>query len=90
MNLNKIKLKLWEQGRLDYLLHEAQLVIFNTLSSMDSGQEKEIMLLSSRRFGKSYFSIIYSFMKCLSKPKMRILVVAHNKLQAREIIDPNI
>ena len=85
INQDQAKLLLWTMGDLSYLFNENQEVIYHELQQMKG---REVSLLLARRFGKSYFAIIYATMMCLQKGGFRIGVVAKNQEQVRKIVGP--
>lgn len=76
---------LWDNGRLEYLFTENQEYIYEELQKMEG---REVALLLARRFGKSYFAVIYAAMMCLQKPKFRVGIIAKSQEQVRKIVGP--
>ena len=84
-SIDRARLTLWKAGKIEYLLHSGQQLI---LKSIQDQEGDEVILLCSRRFGKSYFSLMYLAMQCLKKTKFRGVIIAESKEQARNIILP--
>lgn len=76
---------LWQNGRIEYLFTENQEYIYEELNQMVG---REVSLLLARRFGKSYFAIIYAAMMCLTREKFRVGIVAKSQEQVRKIVGP--
>lgn len=87
MNISRTSLldKLWYSGELSYKLHEGQKTIYKT---MRNSTENTTVILSARRFGKSFFAAIYALEEAIKNPESKVILLAPDKHQAFEIYNP--
>ncbi len=75
---------LFRSGDLSFLMHDTQLRMTEMAETTAS---KEILLLSSRQLGKSFWGLSYGISYCLKNPKSIVRIFAPTELQAAEICD---
>lgn len=80
----------WRRGDLEWLLHDSQLLIHQSIEALPPGT-KEAVLLCCRRFGKSYYGCIRALMRCLRWQKQRrvVRIVGPDIKQTVMIVDYN-
>lgn len=78
--------ELWARGDISYLLHSGQQKIYNSLH--ENKEAREVCLLISRRFGKTYLCVVLAIMKLLEKPGNSVVIVSPNERQGKKIITP--
>lgn len=74
--------QLWETGRLRYKLHETQLKIYEAIQA---NTHRRHFVCCSRRLGKTYMLVALAFETALQKPGARILFLAPQGKDAKEI-----
>lgn len=78
--------ELWRRGELNWKLHREQKKIYDYYNDF----EKRIMvMLCSRRFGKSYMLLLMAMEICLKEPNKIIKYIAPQQKMVRTIIRPN-
>lgn len=82
----RAKQELWKRGDISYLFHSGQQQIHDTLEKNKTA--REICLLISRRYGKSYFCVVKAIMKLLEKPGNTVLILGPSEKQAKKVITP--
>ena len=75
--------KLWNRGALEYKMHVAQRKIYDQLKVTEA---RQVLLLISRRWGKSYLATLLAIMDCLRGEGRQVLVIGPSEKQARKII----
>lgn len=79
----------WKYGFLGWKCHAGQLKIYNTLRSKDlNPNTQEIMMLCSRRFGKSTLGVIMALEDCLRNPGTQVRIIGPTISQTTAIILP--
>ncbi len=88
-NLTKTELRqyFWTRGDLRYKLHSTQLEMHKSVNSITSD---EILVLSSRQLGKSYFGLIYALEFCLKNPGTIVRILAATLKQIQDIVADNL
>jgi hypothetical protein len=84
-HVSQIERKLWEAGRLKFLLSEHQEDLWEHFHTSKS---KKFVLNCSRRFGKSYFLCILAIEHALKNQYHHVRFAAPTQKQLREIIQP--
>jgi hypothetical protein len=87
MNEIQIKAELWKRGELSWKMHKGQGLIYQSLASL-SPHIREVVLLISRRWGKSYLGVLFAIMHCLKHPKSQVFIVGPTIKQTLKIITP--
>jgi hypothetical protein len=75
----------WYKGNLRFLLHEAQRIIYD---SYYQKQDKETVILASRRFGKSFLGVVLCLEYAISHPYVITRFVPPEIKQAWQILMP--
>jgi hypothetical protein len=83
--VNQIEHKLWEQGRLKFLLQDHQMDLWGAFHESKS---KKFVLNCSRRYGKSYLLCILAIEHALKNQYHHVRFAAPTQKQLREIIQP--
>lgn len=83
----KIKQELWRRGELRWKLHEGQLSIYNKVRALDP-KIREVVLLISRRWGKSYMGAVMALEDCLKNPGSQVFIIGPTLVQTTKIITP--
>lgn len=78
---------LFRRGDLKFLLHDAQLKIRN---SVYSSNEKEILVLCSRQFGKSFLILCVAIEYCVQNPGTIVRIFSNTETQVLDIINDNL
>lgn len=60
---------LWRAGRLEWLMHRGQL---EALQLLRSRRSRRYVLCFARRYGKTWFALLWAFMLCLSRSNARV------------------
>lgn len=76
---------LWNQGNLNYKLHEGQRLIRKTIRALP-GTTREALVFCSRRYGKSYLACVLALEDCLRTPNANVLFVGPSIKQTLDII----
>lgn len=63
----------WRNGHLEWLLHDSQLLIHQSIEALPPGT-KEAVLLCCRRFGKSHYGVVRAVMRCLRERDKRLVI----------------
>lgn len=79
--------QLWRLGNLEWKLHSSQLEVYNSLRCLPPSV-RQVVVLISRRFGKSYMGVLMAVQDALSTPNCRIAIIAPSKEHARNIVVP--
>lgn len=80
--------KAWQKGRLRYLLHSAQQVIYDHLRRPNI--PRDIVVLASRRFGKSFLGTLMAIEDCIQNPYRQIRIIGPDIKQTSDIVVGNI
>lgn len=80
---------LWTQGEIDYKLDSLQLSIHHTVLAAYSSA-KQILVLSSRQIGKSYWALVFAIIFLQKNPRSIVRLLAPTKGKAFEIIEDNL
>jgi hypothetical protein len=78
---------LWESGKLIWKLHSTQRIIHDTIKSSTAD---EILILSCRQLGKSYWAVCYAIEYCLQNPNSIVRFVAPTLKQVQDIVSDNL
>lgn len=78
---------LWLQGDLRYKLHATQLKIDE---SIRNNPANEILVLSSRQLGKTFFQVCYALSFAIQNPKTIVRILAPTLKQVADIIQDNL
>jgi len=78
---------LWETGELSWKLHATQKIIDR---SVKNNPAKEILILSTRQLGKSYWAVTYAISYCLKNPGSIVRVCAPTLKQVQDIVEDNL
>ncbi len=62
----------WANGELSWKFHDAQLVVYEALKHLPP-HIKEAVMLCCRRFGKSFFGVVFANERCLKKDMRRLI-----------------
>ena len=73
----------WNKGALQYKMHAGQLKIFDSIKNIKA---RQVLLLISRRWGKSYLAVLLAIMDCLRGPNRQILIIGPNERQTKRIV----
>lgn len=87
MDPAKIKSELWLRGNLTWKLHKGQKAIYKDIKAL-SPEIREIVVLISRRWGKSYLGVLMALEDCLRAPGGQVFIVGPSLKQTRKIITP--
>jgi hypothetical protein len=79
--------ELWRRGELSYKLHATQLTINDAVNSTDAD---EVLVLSSRQLGKSYWATVYAIQFCLQHPKTIARILAPTLKQVQDVVADNL
>jgi hypothetical protein len=74
---------LWQKGVLVWKLDSAQKKLHAEVQSKAAAQQKRLVLLASRGWGKSFTLLLLAFEACLKKPHQMVAYVTKTKKQAR-------
>lgn len=89
MTPEQARYALWQLGDLSYLYEEGQVILEKKLFDMlETAVDDEVILLASRRYGKSFYLMLFLFSQCLKKEGLRTCVVAPSMEDAKKIINP--
>jgi len=83
--VNQIEHKLWETGRLKFILQDHQMDLWE---AFNNSKTKKYVLNCSRRFGKSYLLCVLAIEHALKNQYHHIRFAAPTQKQLREIIQP--
>ncbi len=75
----------WRNGELEWKLHAAQIVIHNQIEALPI-TAKDVVLLCSRRFGKSYYGCVRALMRCLKYQKQLVRIIGPTIDQTEGIV----
>jgi hypothetical protein len=78
--------ELWYSGNLRFLLHEAQCLIYDAFYSCN---DRETVILASRRFGKSFLSVILCLEYAIRNANVITRFVPQEIKQAWQIVQPS-
>lgn len=78
---------LWSRGELSFLLHSAQLKIYELIRSLPKDQ-REACIFCARRFGKSYLGVICALEDAIRNPGKQIAIIGPTLKQTRAITTP--
>ena len=81
------KHELWHRGVLTWKLHEGQRKVYNLIQNLDP-KVREVVLLISRRWGKSYLGCVMALEDCLRNPGGQVFIVGPTIKQTRRILTP--
>lgn len=84
---DQIKQELWRRGNLEWKLHPAQLDVYKKIRGLDQ-KTREVLVLISRRWGKSYLGVTMALQDCLQNDNKQIAIIGPNLKQTRAIILP--
>jgi hypothetical protein len=84
---------LWRDGDLEYLLHAGQVAAARMVEAVHAaavanGWAKRALLNIARRWGKTFFFIVWCLEKMLKKPGARIPYAARSEVSVREFVEP--
>lgn len=77
----------WMQGNLNYKLHDTQKKI---RAAVKETKADEILILSSRQLGKSYWGTTYAIEHCIQNPGCIVRVLAPTLKQVSDIVGDNL
>jgi hypothetical protein len=78
---------LWREGDLNWKLEPPQKELYDSFQRLKEKQEKVVVWLSSRRYGKSFSLLVIAFEQAIKKPGSLIKYAAPLQDQVREILD---
>lgn len=78
---------LWQLGDLSWKLHKTQLKID---AAVKASSETEILVLSARQLGKSYWAVCYAIEYCLRNPGVIVRILAPTLKQVSDIVADNL
>jgi hypothetical protein len=78
----------WLKGRIEWKFHPAQQLIHESIEKLPP-EVKEAVILCCRRFGKSYYGVARSIMKCLEKPGRVQRIIGPTIKQTKDIVRYN-
>lgn len=78
---------LWESGELSWKLHNTQKLID---SQVRNNPARDILILSCRQLGKSYWATNYAISYCLQNPGSIVRVCAPTLKQVNDIVEDNL
>ncbi len=76
----------WRDGDLSYKLHDAQKNMLKQVEDCTSG---EVLVLSSRQIGKSYFAAACGIRHCIKYPGSIVRILAPTLKQVEDIVQDN-
>lgn len=77
----------WQNGELSWMLHDAQLVIYEAMQTLPRNV-KEVVVLCSRRFGKSYLGVVKAIETCLRSETRKIVrIIGPEVAQTASIVE---
>ncbi len=79
--------ELWKRGDLSYKYHSGQKKIVDTLAKLPK-KAREILLLISRRWGKSFLGALLSIETAQGGYYRRVLIMGPTEKQTKDIINP--
>jgi len=79
--------ELFRRGDISFLLHDGQRQIAKAIEDSDS---KEFLVLCSRQFGKSFFSLIYTLTFLTKNPNTKAIIFSATNKQAMTIVNDNL
>ncbi len=79
--------ELWNRGVLTWKLHESQKLIYKDIRALPDST-REVVVLISRRWGKSYLGVVMAIEDCLRNPNSQVFIVGPSIKQTRRIITP--
>lgn len=79
--------ELWTRGDLEPLLHSKQKEINQKIKQLPT-EVDEILLLISRRFGKSVYSCVLALETCIQYPGSKVAIIGPSKVQTQSIVVP--
>lgn len=77
--------ELWYKGDLRFLLHDAQKLIYDAFWST---KHRETVILASRRFGKSFLSVVWCLEYAIRNPRTIVRFIPPEIKQAFNIVQP--
>lgn len=78
--------ELFRRGEMSFLLHDGQREIAKRIEETDS---KEFLVLCSRQFGKSFFSLVYALSFLQRSPNSKAIIFSATGKQATTIVNDN-
>lgn len=78
--------ELFRRAELQWLLHDGQREIAKRIENTDS---KEFLVLCSRQFGKSFFSLVYALSFLQKNPNSKAIIFSATGKQATTIVNDN-
>jgi len=79
--------ELFRRGEISFLLHDGQKSISQKIEESDS---KEFLVLCSRQFGKSFFSLIFTLTFLTKNPNTKAIIFSATNKQAMTIVNDNL
>lgn len=79
--------ELFRRGELHFMLHDGQRKIARTIEGSES---KELLVLCSRQFGKSFFGLVYALTYLQKKPRTKAYIFAGTNKDAMDIVNDNL
>ena len=83
--INDLRNWAWRTGELEWKLHAAQVIMHHQIEALPI-TAKDIVLLCSRRFGKSYYGCIRALMRCLKMKKQLVRIIGPTIDQTEGIV----
>lgn len=83
----EIRHYLWRRGDLSWKLHDTQKVIHQ---KVDASRADEVLILSSRQLGKSWWVLCYALEFCIKNPGAIVRVLAATLKQIQDIVNDNL
>lgn len=80
-----VRHELWRAGDITYKLHSDQREVWDDIKARDSSRE---VLEISRKWGKTFFLVLYAFDVCLNKAKARVVYGAPTLKHLAEFVLP--
>jgi Terminase large subunit, T4likevirus-type, N-terminal len=84
---NELKDYMWRRGDLRWKLHSTQRKMHD---SVDASTSDEILILSSRQLGKSYYGVVYALEYCIKHPGSIVRILAPTLKQVQDIVNDNL
>lgn len=83
----EIRHYLWRRGELSWKLHNTQKIIHDKVAASPSD---EVLILSSRQLGKSWWVLCYALEWCIKNPGSIVRVLAATLKQIQDIVNDNL
>jgi len=87
MSLETAKQEAWKRGILKWKLHSAQKEVYAKIQKL-SQKVREVAVLISRRWGKSYLGVTMALEDCIRTDGIQVAIIGPNLKQTRAIILP--